>query len=711
MRELSLRTKLFLFVTLILLLSSAITTAILWQSLHKANTQIVTTVTTAQAQEVNNSLVGTSGIYGEQIATFINQAYQVPMMVSQSLAQGFAVPELALSRPQLENQLRGIITGNPTISSIYTQFEANGYIDKDEQWLAGDTSHSVSGKGSLEIYFIHDREGAVVQQAIDEATSAAKYDTSLNEFGIRNAEWYLCAKDTLRPCLMEPYLYEISPGYSELMTSLTVPILRTGKFVGVAGVDLNLPNFQSLTEQLAGSLYQGKSQVLLLSSKKLIVASSDHKDKLGRPFRELPAEEQAAWSAGLDSQKTQWQSTDRLFAQYPVTIPFSSQQWTLLVSVPKQEALAQANKIATELDTLVTGVGSRQILIGATITVMSLIVLMVLLASIASPIRTITQHVAELTSAEGDLTRQITVHSHAELIALSNSLNQFINKLRVMVLELKHIEQDVSQEAEQVSQIAIEIDASVEMQHREVDNVVTAMHQMSTTARDVACYAAEAASESDKATALTHGSQQAMAETRGQIEQLAVDMNTANAAIGQVAACSNNINHILEVIRNIAEQTNLLALNAAIEAARAGDMGRGFAVVADEVRALANKTRASTDEIGNLISDLQQEVNKTTGIINSGVTKTGTTVSSANQAYELLMEVVAQIQGMNDHITQVATAAEEQSSVSEEINQNLTRIGDAATDLAQLARRASSGGHGLADQVRRLEQQLSRLRT
>ena len=140
-------------------------------------------------------------------------------------------------------------------------------------------------------------------------------------------------------------------------------------------------------------------------------------------------------------------------------------------------------------------------------------------------------------------------------------------------------------------------------------------------------------------------------------------------------------------------------------------MGRGFAVVADEVRALANKTRASTDEIGSLISDLQQEVNKTTGIINSGVTKTGTTVSSANQAYELLMEVVAQIQGMNDHITQVATAAEEQSSVSEEINQNLTRIGDAATDLAQLARRASSGGHGLADQVRRLEQQLSRLRT
>ena len=188
-------------------------------------------------------------------------------------------------------------------------------------------------------------------------------------------------------------------------------------------------------------------------------------------------------------------------------------------------------------------------------------------------------------------------------------------------------------------------------------------------------------------------------------------MGTANAAISQVATSSANISGILDVIRAISEQTNLLALNAAIEAARAGDMGRGFAVVADEVRALATKTRTSTDEIGALITTLQNEVANTLGIINSGVNRAHNTVRSSDEAYNSLLQVVNQIQAMYDHITQVATAAEEQSSVSEEINMNLTRIGDAAGTLTQQADRASQGSNSLKQQVHHLEEQLGKLRT
>ncbi len=711
MHALSLRTKLLLFVTLILLLSSAITTGMLWHSLHQANQEIVDKVTQALSDEVTHSLTGQGGIYGEQISTFINQAYQTPLAVANALRQQLDNPAQALTRPQLENQLHGILAGNEHISSIYAQFEPDGYADKDADWRSSTTMHSVKDKGTLELYFIRNRQGQVEQQSIDVKTSDSKYDTTLNEFGIRNGEWYLCARDTLKPCLMEPYQYEISPGYSELMTSLTVPILRQGKFVGVTGVDLNLPIFQQLAEKLAASLYQGKSQVLLLSAKGLVVGSSGHKDKLGRPLTELPAAEKEAWQQLLQASSGQWQQADQLLVRYPITIPVANQQWTLLIAIPKQAALANAELIGQQLDELVNGVGSRQIGVGVVITILALIALIVLLSSIAAPIRQITQHVAELTSAEGDLTRQITVHSHAELIALSQSLNQFIGKLRHMVVELKQVEKDVSLEADKVSQIAVNMDANIDTQHHEVDSVVTAMHQMSTTARNVAHYAAEAALESDKATLQTKASQQVMADTRQQIEMLAGEMNAASGAIAEVARSSNNINQILEVIRSIAEQTNLLALNAAIEAARAGEMGRGFAVVADEVRALATKTRTSTDEIGTLITSLQQEVSRTITIIDSGVQRTEQTVTSADNAYQRLLEVVDQIHGMNNHITQVATAAEEQSSVSEEINQNLTRIADAATMLADQARQASAGGHGLAGHVQRLELQLGRLRT
>lgn len=710
MNEMSLRNKLLLFVTAILLFSSLVTTLFLWSALSGANEAIVNKTKDALAKEVSQSLAGQTGLYGERIATFINQAYRVPQAVSGLIEQTYNKSDTAPSREQLQELLHGIITKDSKISSIYAQFEEGGYLDKDADWIKG-SSHSVVDKGTLEIYFLRNADGSVNQQPVDKAASDGKYDTSLNEFGIRNGEWYLCAKEKLTPCLMEPYIYEVTPGHKELMTSLTFPILREGKFVGLTGVDLNLPLFQQQTEQLAKALYDGTASALLLSNKQLIVGSSQHKDKIGRPLSELPSAEAAEWKRLLDNSTNILINEQHIQARYAITIPMANQTWTLLLSVPKVKAMAQANQIASELDSLVTGVGVRQIVIGMVITLISVLLLIMLLSTIAKPLRLITTHVADLTSSEGDLTQRIGVKSHAELISLAKHLNLFISKLRDIVVELKNVGHEVSDESIRVGNIAQDIHSSVSLQHREIDSVVTAMHEMSTTASDVARYAAEAASEAEFATKQTEHSQQSLARTKQEIEQLATEMGTANDAISQVAHSSANISGILDVIRSISDQTNLLALNAAIEAARAGDMGRGFAVVADEVRALATKTRTSTDEIGSLISTLQSEVANTLGIINSGVNRAHETVRSSDEAYASLLQVVEQIQAMYDHITQVATAAEEQSSVSEEINMNLTRIGDAASTLTQQADNASQGSRSLEQQVHRLEEQLGKLRT
>ncbi len=285
------------------------------------------------------------------------------------------------------------------------------------------------------------------------------------------------------------------------------------------------------------------------------------------------------------------------------------------------------------------------------------------------------------------------IDTHQELIDLGAQLNAFLGKLRGMVQMSKGIGQQVYQQAREMKHTADTMRNSLDEQNLELESVVSAMHEMSTTAVSVAGYAEQAAQESEAATHHINTAQQTLSNARNEIHTLVGDMHEADKAVALVAQRSTNISRILDVIRAIAEQTNLLALNAAIEAARAGDMGRGFAVVADEVRALATKTRESTDEIGQLIGSLQTEVSSSQRLMNTGIERSTTTVQGTEQAFEALNRVVAQIQQIHDHISQVATAAEQQSAVSDTINQNLMRIGDTANVIGQEA----SSSHQLSE--------------
>lgn len=173
-------------------------------------------------------------------------------------------------------------------------------------------------------------------------------------------------------------------------------------------------------------------------------------------------------------------------------------------------------------------------------------------------------------------------------------------------------------------------------------------------------------------------------KTLSDIHTVATDMDTACERMSQVASRSDDISKILDVIRDIAEQTNLLALNAAIEAARAGDTGRGFAVVADEVRNLASRTQHSTEEIDALIQNLQTEVDNTVNQIEQNRDKVSSAVKDVESSNQSLQDMTGIIGSITSNATQVATAAEEQSSVTEEINRNITAIVDAGRELNNL---------------------------
>ncbi|WP_421354229.1 methyl-accepting chemotaxis protein [Aeromonas veronii] len=701
MKQRSLKFKLLCLTMGLFLLTGLAMTLLQSASFSSLRNMVMTQTSDALEEEVSRSLQYQAERYAIQIASLMQNSYQIPLTVTAQIEAGMAKPELRLSRPQVESLLGSSLQQASGISSIYAQFEPDGYDGEDGNWLGG-ASHSVAGKGSLEVYFTKDQGGAVAQQAVDAAASEAKFDTSLNEFGIRNSEWYLCGRDTRQPCLMEPYLYEISPGNKMLMTSLTVPVLRDGKFVGLAGVDMNLPIFQQLAENLGKSLYDNKADVTLVSKMGLIVGSNRYADKLGRPLKEV----------GLTLPDGRPVSSDSDFILHqPIRVEAANTQWWLMIKVPKALALSKAHAISNELGTLLVDAQRQQIIAMGGITLLVLGLLVWFIQTITAPLSLISRHVGHLSSNEGDLTQQMEIDTHQELIDLGAQLNAFLGKLRGMVQMSKGIGQQVHQQAREMKHTADTMRNSLDEQNLELESVVSAMHQMSTTAVSVAGYAEQAAQESEAATHHINTAQQTLSNARNEIHTLVGDMHEADKAVALVAQRSTNISRILDVIRAIAEQTNLLALNAAIEAARAGDMGRGFAVVADEVRALANKTRESTDEIGQLIGSLQTEVSSSQRLMNTGIERSTTTVQGTEQAFEALNRVVAQIQQIHDHISQVATAAEQQSAVSDDINKNLMRIGDTANVIGQEASSSHQLSEALEQAATALASQLDRLRT
>src|SRR5690606_19698471 len=217
-----------------------------------------------------------------------------------------------------------------------------------------------------------DRAGNVVFSRTEDP--ATKYLDNRNEFGIREAEWYLCSRDSRKPCLMEPYDYEIEEGYSELMTSLVVPVINDGEFAGVVAADINLSTLQSTIAGVSEELFDGQSRVTLLSEKGLIAASSHYKEQLGRPLREaLP--DLAGEFTSLHRNGGSFDNGETLAVSYPIKVALPGAEWSLLIELPRDTALASVNEITALLSDEVTSTATRQTVVGIVVVVLAIAVL------------------------------------------------------------------------------------------------------------------------------------------------------------------------------------------------------------------------------------------------------------------------------------------------------------------------------------------------
>jgi methyl-accepting chemotaxis protein len=343
----------------------------------------------------------------------------------------------------------------------------------------------------------------------------------------------------------------------------------------------------------------------------------------------------------------------------------------------------------------ISNVKSMLVTITAMLLVVAAAFIYLVANSINGPLTKLRRTIEEI-ERESALNKRIDLHSEDELGSLAKAFNRMLDKFQSIVNQVTATATNLTDAAEDVAKITSQTAESVGKQQHEVDQVATAMNEMTATVQEVARNATEAAKAASHSDEEAQNGQAVVDRTINAIDALASEVDRAANVIHRLEQDSDKIGTVLDVIKGIAEQTNLLALNAAIEAARAGEQGRGFAVVADEVRTLASRTQQSTAEIQQMIERLQAGAQEAVSVMEDSRSRASDSVSSAQSAGQSLESITRSVASITDMNTQIASAADEQSAVAEEINKNIVNINHAAERAADGAKQTSSASNALA---------------
>ena len=694
MKQWSLRFKLIMGAGLGLTLTLAAVILVGWFTMQRSGQAAVELAADAFEEQMIASLNESAQAVATEVSVFINRSYDVPKTfgtIITATASGSGSTSPPFQRVTVQQMLRDTLSANPHLGAAYAHFEPDGYDWQDAFNIGPHLDHS-SPTGVLELYWVRE-DGELVFYSTED--SAEKYDDTLNDLGMREAEWYLCAKDTLRPCLLDPYLYEIQEGSEELMTSLVYPIVVEEEFRGIVGVDINLPAIQERVLHHQNVLFNGQSDIHLISPSGGLVASSVSADQLSQRIESVDAE-LSGMLQGMSEKVLQVNGSTIVRAE--VAFDAFDEPWAVVINVPTEVAFATTQKLESNLIAGFQRTAFTMVVLGGVSLLLALIILSIWLRLTTQPMLAMRKMVDELSGSDGDLTRQLTINNHAELIGIADGFNAFTAKLRVMISDLNDSAMQLRDQSQSLVHASDQTAKATQSQQEEMQSVASAMTEMSATANEVADLAARTAQQAEESNSTLSDAREAFKKTVDEVRTVSQEISVASDRVASVAESSQNIYGIIEVIQGIAEQTNLLALNAAIEAARAGDQGRGFAVVADEVRNLARRTQDSTEQINALIETLQKDVTATVKEMEASTQRVTQTVNEANKAYDQMASAAQNIEQITSHVTQVATAAEEQDKVSEEINRNITIVEDASARLA-----------GLAGDVREVSEQMSHI--
>ncbi|CAI8971745.1 methyl-accepting chemotaxis protein [Pseudomonas sp. IT-196MI5] len=517
-------------------------------------------------------------------------------------------------------------------------------------------------------------------------------DPKLNNYDPRQRPWYKAAQAKPgKPLRTEAY-YWAQDDATYVSTVRTIDN-KLGTNGGVVSIDVTLKQLTEIVKQIK---LGETGYLMLLENTGMVLVDPKQPEHNFKPLNSLGDGYAQLAKAGKGLVEVELNG-ERYMAN---VWPSEQLGWTFIGLIKQDDVMSSATRLTWLIAIIAAVLAVIFAIVGASFS--SLIV---------RPIRSVASGLEGIAQGEGDLTQNLQIRGNDETAQLANWFNQFLTAIRNLIQNIGGAAGKILATSKSSTQVSSDMAEAAGRQREAVDMVSTAFHEMVATANEVARSCSQAAESADSGQRQAREGQQQIDAAVNSVDRLSQEIEQSAQSMQQLERDSNDIQSILGTIRSIAEQTNLLALNAAIEAARAGEQGRGFAVVADEVRALAKRTADSTAEIDGLLGNLAKRTSQVTQQMHASLEVSQQSVTRIGEARSSFGQIRESVDVIRDMNTQIATAAEQQHQVAEDINRHISQIHGDAQLVAELANSARLDSQSLAGLSNELDGLVRRFRT